>query len=250
MRSVSRTACATPPISPARPRGFPTMPAPSPSGVWTKALATPSMKRSGATGGPSHGLRQFGGTPAGPVWSTDTPLTTAPADVDVDGLMDWFERYFGSVTNGLAAGDTDGDGTTNLVEQALRLSPLDGDQSFKVSSGPQWHPKRACLAWIHRSDLRGPSIPDYLQASSWTTLTTFTAPAGASTQTWTDDPRKPRPGLLPDPPDPAVIGRGNDMGNVPRFCAVVKAASLAVLACQGCACTRARARQPTGPQVC
>ena len=29
---------------------------------------------SGAAGGPSNGVRQFGGAPAGPVWSTDTPF--------------------------------------------------------------------------------------------------------------------------------------------------------------------------------
>jgi hypothetical protein len=32
---------------------------------------------SGAAGGPSHGTRQFGGSPAGPLWSTDVPFAGA-----------------------------------------------------------------------------------------------------------------------------------------------------------------------------
>jgi hypothetical protein len=38
---------------------------------------------SGAAGGPSHGVRRFGGAPAGPEWSTDTPFTGAPAGARV-----------------------------------------------------------------------------------------------------------------------------------------------------------------------
>lgn len=34
---------------------------------------------SGYPGGPSNGVRMFGGSPAGPVWSTDTPFNPAPA---------------------------------------------------------------------------------------------------------------------------------------------------------------------------
>jgi hypothetical protein len=33
----------------------------------------------GAAGGPSPGVRRFGGSPAGPVWSTDTPFFTPPS---------------------------------------------------------------------------------------------------------------------------------------------------------------------------
>lgn len=35
---------------------------------------------SGAAGGPSHGVRNFGGSPAGPEWSTDTPFRSLFAD--------------------------------------------------------------------------------------------------------------------------------------------------------------------------
>jgi len=35
---------------------------------------------SGAVGGPSNGVRKFGGSPAGPEWSTDTPFDSLPPD--------------------------------------------------------------------------------------------------------------------------------------------------------------------------
>ena len=38
---------------------------------------------SGAPGGPSDGLRSFGGTPQGPDWVTDTPFVTPPPDTAV-----------------------------------------------------------------------------------------------------------------------------------------------------------------------
>jgi len=42
---------------------------------------------SGATDGPSNGVRRYGGTPAGPEWSTDSPFSTL-GDGDGDGKLD------------------------------------------------------------------------------------------------------------------------------------------------------------------
>lgn len=46
------------------------------------------LDNSGAEGGPSHGTRRFGGTPSGPIWSTDSPFASAPTDSDSDGIPD------------------------------------------------------------------------------------------------------------------------------------------------------------------
>ncbi|MCA9664666.1 MAG: LamG domain-containing protein, partial [Myxococcales bacterium] len=40
---------------------------------------------SGAAGGPSDGVRRFGGTPAGPLWSSETPFSAPAADGAIDG---------------------------------------------------------------------------------------------------------------------------------------------------------------------
>ncbi|MCA9670843.1 MAG: hypothetical protein KC503_34840, partial [Myxococcales bacterium] len=40
---------------------------------------------SGAAGGPSDGVRRFGGTPAGPLWSSETPFFAPAADGAIDG---------------------------------------------------------------------------------------------------------------------------------------------------------------------
>ncbi|GIV10102.1 MAG: hypothetical protein KatS3mg019_2193 [Fimbriimonadales bacterium] len=45
------------------------------------------LDSSNAPGGPSHGERRYGGNPAGPVWSTDTPFRRA-GDVDGNGCVD------------------------------------------------------------------------------------------------------------------------------------------------------------------
>ncbi len=44
---------------------------------------------SGAFGGPSLGVRRFGGTPAGPEWATQTPFTVAPASQ----VGQWLSMY-------------------------------------------------------------------------------------------------------------------------------------------------------------
>jgi hypothetical protein len=56
----------------------------------------------GAPGGPSHGVRHFGGAPAGPEWSTDTPFGGAGPLPFTGGLF-------------VAAGDLDGDGRAEIV---------------------------------------------------------------------------------------------------------------------------------------
>jgi glucose/arabinose dehydrogenase len=41
---------------------------------------------SGVAGGPSNGVRRFGGSPAGPLWSADTPFTSTPPTIALDTL--------------------------------------------------------------------------------------------------------------------------------------------------------------------
>ncbi len=45
------------------------------------------LDSSGASGGPSHGVRRFGGNPAGPLWSVQSPFRRS-GDVDGDGCVD------------------------------------------------------------------------------------------------------------------------------------------------------------------
>ena len=40
---------------------------------------------SGAADGPSHGERRFGGSPAGPIWTSESPLMDPPSGVDEEG---------------------------------------------------------------------------------------------------------------------------------------------------------------------
>src|SRR5690606_10589479 len=54
-------------------------------------------------------------------------------DSDGDGMEDaWEELYFGSLDEA-AAGDFDGDGTSNLAEFLLGLLPDDGSSRFAAS---------------------------------------------------------------------------------------------------------------------
>lgn len=48
---------------------------------------TTILDSSNAPGGPSHGVRRYGGNPAGPLWTTDTPFRRE-GDVDGDGCVD------------------------------------------------------------------------------------------------------------------------------------------------------------------
>ena len=42
-----------------------------------EAIGDAVADSSGAAGGPSHGVRRFGGSPAGPLWSSDIPFTSS-----------------------------------------------------------------------------------------------------------------------------------------------------------------------------
>ncbi len=56
-----------------------------------------------------------------------------PADVDGDGLPDWWElAWFGSATAALANADADGDGATNLAEWLAGTHPLDAQDEPAV----------------------------------------------------------------------------------------------------------------------
>lgn len=45
---------------------------------------------SGAAGGPSTGTRKYGGSPAGPVWSTDTPINVGVTPTEAAPLLNYF----------------------------------------------------------------------------------------------------------------------------------------------------------------
>jgi len=79
---------------------------------------------SGASGGPSHGERRYGGSPAGPDWSTDTPFGT-PGDADGDGLLDGDDEC----TVLLIGGQT----TDRTKLQLAKLSDPPGQQKLSWS---------------------------------------------------------------------------------------------------------------------
>jgi len=81
------------------------------------------------------------GAISGPIEITN-PLGSAmiasfaspPMDSDADGMPDEYEQqYFGSPTGGDPAGDSDGDGETNLEEYRARTNPLDARSVFRIS---------------------------------------------------------------------------------------------------------------------
>jgi hypothetical protein len=69
------TAAFVPPASP-----FPTDAATAALYHFDEGGGTVILDASGAAGGPSHGERRFGGSPAGPVYSGDSPFATLFAD--------------------------------------------------------------------------------------------------------------------------------------------------------------------------
>jgi len=78
---------------------------------------------SGAAGGPSDGELRYGGNPAGPVWTTDTPFRR-PGDVDGDGCVDdadLLQVLFAFGATGSNPADVNGD---SLVDDADLLIVL------------------------------------------------------------------------------------------------------------------------------
>jgi autotransporter-associated beta strand protein len=99
------------------------------------------------TGFGRYPLFTYGGTLSGSVLLTGIPggttahLSTAVAgqvalvidDSDEDGLPDsWEQSNFGGLTQ-TAAGDKDGDGTSNFAEYRLGLNPSNGSSAFKTT---------------------------------------------------------------------------------------------------------------------
>ncbi len=82
------------------------------------------LDSSGASGGPSHGVRRFGGNPAGPLWSVQSPFRRA-GDVDSNGCVDdadLLQVLFAFGDNGLDLDpDLNGDG---LIDDADLLIVL------------------------------------------------------------------------------------------------------------------------------
>lgn len=76
------TANFTPPSSPFVPDGFTAALYHLDEGTGDDVLDS-----SGAPGGPSHGVRRFGGSPAGPLWSVQSPFRHS-GDVNGDGCVD------------------------------------------------------------------------------------------------------------------------------------------------------------------
>ncbi|MGQ9657677.1 MAG: LamG-like jellyroll fold domain-containing protein [Fimbriimonadales bacterium] len=84
---------------------------------------TQILDSSGASGEPSHGELRYGGTPAGPVWTRDTPFQI-PGDVDGNGCVDdadLLQVLFAFGASGSNPADVNGD---NLVDDADLLIVL------------------------------------------------------------------------------------------------------------------------------
>lgn len=111
-------------------------------------------------------------------------LRTVPTgnDADADGMDDtWETTYFGN-TSQTATGDFDGDGTNNLAEYRLGLTPNNGSSLFAVnqsSSGLLTWPSVVGVTFtVQRSTTLG----------SWSNIATVSGTAGTATFT---DPAPP-----------------------------------------------------------
>jgi autotransporter-associated beta strand protein len=134
-------------------------------------------------GGTLDGTAILTGIPAGTTahLSTTTPgqLVLVIDDSDEDGLPDsWEMANFGTL-DPTAAGDRDGDGTSNLAEFRLGLNPADGTSAFRATITGRtltWPSAPGVVFTIRRSlDLQG----------TWPSIGTVTAGPGA-TATFTD----------------------------------------------------------------
>ncbi len=82
---------------------------------------------SGVVGGPSHGIRRYGGSPAGPIWSNDSPFASAAPDGDSDGITD-------SLDNCPATFNPDqADSNSNGIGDACELICGDADNNSLVT---------------------------------------------------------------------------------------------------------------------
>ncbi len=102
---------------------------------------------SGSAGGPSHGVRRFGGTPAGPIWSTDSPFSAAAPDGDSDGVPDSVDNcpaHFNpgqsdSNSNGIGdacdtlCGDADGNSLLTISDAVYLITYIFGGGPAPVS---------------------------------------------------------------------------------------------------------------------
>jgi hypothetical protein len=108
-------------------------------------------------------------------------LFTASADSDSDGMLDtWETTYFGGLGQ-TATGDFDNDGTDNLTEFRLGLTPNNGSSRFAAAINGatlQWPSNTGVSFTVQRST----------DLSFWETLNTVTGTAGSATYT---DPAPP-----------------------------------------------------------
>jgi hypothetical protein len=133
---------------------------------------------SGAPGGPSNGVRRYGGTPAGPEWSTETPFTAGPPPVPTVSLS----ANPASVNNGASSS----------------LSWSSTHATACVASG----------AWFGTRDLSGSENTGSLNATSSYTLI-CTGSGGSANRTVTVTVNAPPP---PPPPAPATGGDNSGGG--------------------------------------
>ena len=108
-------------------------------------------------------------------------------DTDADGLPDaWETTHFGNLDQ-TAAGDPDGDGTSNKVEHALGLNPTAGTSRFAIT------PTGTAAAGLVLTWPSAEGISFTIRSSTdlvaWTTIeATVTGAAAQATATWTAPP--------------------------------------------------------------
>ncbi|MEO5914563.1 MAG: autotransporter-associated beta strand repeat-containing protein [Luteolibacter sp.] len=117
-------------------------------------------------------------------------LRTAPAvtpDTDSDGMADsWENTYFGNLAQ-TATGDFDGDGTNNLTEYRLGLTPNNGSSRFAITTADNTLGDGYTITWQGKTGLNFTverSIT--LGAGSWTKVTPAPQAGVDGTNSFTD----------------------------------------------------------------